>query len=128
MKQSITHKKRVLCRNSYYLRRSYRWTMQFEWALLAEREHSVISLEKTTRTQAKVEKESQTYDTISLEWFMNEKSTQAINTIIRRMGVNEEKRENHLADDHSISMARDWIYRRSKRLRKQQSKDGKQEF
>ena len=93
--------------------------MQFEWALLAEREHSVISLEKTTR---------QTYDTISLEWFMNEKSTQAINTIIRRMGVNEEKRENHLADDHSISMARDWISRRSKRLRKQQSKDGKQEF
>ena len=52
--------------------------MQFEWALLAEREHSVTSLEKTTRTQAKVEKESQTYDTISLEWFMNEKSTQLV--------------------------------------------------
>ena len=70
------------------------------------------------------EKESQTCDPISLEWFMNEKPTQAI---IRRMGVNDEKRENHLEDDHSISMARDWISRRSERLRKQQSKDGKQD-
>ena len=43
---------------------------------------------------AVAEKESQTYDTISLEWFMTEKSTQAMNTIIRRMGVNEDKREN----------------------------------
>ena len=84
------------------------------------------------------EKESETYDTISLEWFMNEKSTQAINTIIRRMdgkkedhddksqaNSNDQAHEEHLADDHSISMGRLWIARRSKR--KQQLKDEKQE-